>query len=218
MYSGDAAEQVVRMSLEGGEFAIRMAGSGAKQLAVLLYAVLKDQKRTKGKIRLTNMLKSGKELKVFAVQDRDLQRFCSEAKKYGVLYTVLKDRDATDGLTDIMVRAEDASKINRIFERFHLTKVDMGSVKAQIEQAFQSLLMSDKTEIPQKPSEELAALQKDLRICNAQLLAKSEEVRNLEQENASLVEALREARAKLACDEKAGFFGRLRQLFIPRRA
>ncbi len=134
MYSGDAAEQVVRMSLEGGEFAIRMAGSGAKQLAVLVYAVLKDQKRTKGKIRLTNMLKSGKELKVFAVQDRDLQKFCSEAKKYGVLYTVLKDRDATDGLTDVMVRAEDASKINRIFERFQLATVDMGSVKAQLEQ------------------------------------------------------------------------------------
>lgn len=52
------------------------------------------------------MLRSGKELKVFAVKDSDLQLFCREAKKYGVLYCVLKDRDATDGLTDIMARAE----------------------------------------------------------------------------------------------------------------
>ena len=37
-YSGDAAEQVVRMSLETGEVAVRLAGSGAKQLAILLYA------------------------------------------------------------------------------------------------------------------------------------------------------------------------------------
>ena len=133
-YSGDAAEQVVRMSLEGTEVAVRLAGSGAKQLAILLYAVLKDQKKTRGKIRLTNMLRSGKELKVFAVKDQDIQKFCVEAKKYGVLYTVLKDRDANDGLTDVMVRAEDASKINRIFERFKLATVDMGSVKAQIEQ------------------------------------------------------------------------------------
>ena len=133
-YSGDAAEQVVRMSLEGAEVAVRLAGTGAKQLAILMYAVLKDQKKTRGKIRLTNMLRSGKELKVFAVKDKDLQRFCTEAKKYGVLYTVLKDRDANDGLTDIMVRAEDASKINRIFERFKLATVDMGSVKAEIEQ------------------------------------------------------------------------------------
>ena len=134
-YSSDAAEQVVRMTLEGTEVAVRLAGNGAKQLAILLYAVLKDQKKTKGKIRLTNMLRSGKELKVFAVKDQDVMRFCTEAKKYGVLYTVLKDRDANDGLTDIMVRADDASKINRIFERFKLTTVDMGDVRAEIQLA-----------------------------------------------------------------------------------
>ena len=112
-YSGDAAEQVVRMSLEGSEVAIKLAGAGAKQLAILLYAILREQKKTKGKTRLTNMLRSGKELKVYAVKDSDLQLFCREAKKYGILYCVLKDKDATDGLTDIMARAEDASKINR---------------------------------------------------------------------------------------------------------
>ena len=132
-YSGDAAEQVVRMSLEGTEVAVKLAGSGAKQLAILLYAILREQTKTKGKTRLTNMLRSGKELKVFAVKDTDLKQFCREAKKYGVLYCVLKDRDATDGITDIMVRAEDASKVNRIFERFELSTVDMASVKREIE-------------------------------------------------------------------------------------
>ena len=134
-YSGDAAEQVVRLSLETGEVAVKLAGEGAKQLAILLYAILREQKKTKGKTRLTNMLRSGKELKVFAVKDSDLQLFCREAKKYGVLYCVLKDRDATDGLTDIMVRAEDASKINRIFERFNLATVDMAEVRREIEQS-----------------------------------------------------------------------------------
>ena len=108
------------MSLNGGEVAAKISGKAAERLAVLLYAVLKDQKKTRGKTRLTNMLKSGKELSVFAVKDSELQKFCEEAKKYGVLYCVLKDRDANDGLTDIMVKAEDAGKINRIFERFNL--------------------------------------------------------------------------------------------------
>ena len=134
-YSGDAAEQVVRLSLETGEVAVKLAGEGAKQLAILLYAILREQKKTKGKTRLTNMLRSGKELKVFAVKDSDLQLFCREAKKYGVLYCVLKDRDATDGLTDIMARAEDASKINRIIERFGLATVDMAEVRREIEQS-----------------------------------------------------------------------------------
>mgnify|MGYP006917431154 FL=1 len=33
---GDAAEQVVRMSLEGLEVAMRITGSGAKNLALIL--------------------------------------------------------------------------------------------------------------------------------------------------------------------------------------
>ena len=134
-YSGDAAEQIVRMSLNGIEIAARISGKAAERLAVLIYAVLKDQKKTRGKTRLASLLRSGKELKVFAVKDKELSRFCDEAKKYGVLYCVLKDNKAEDGLTDIMVRAEDASKINRIFERFNLATIDLGSVKAEIERS-----------------------------------------------------------------------------------
>ena len=142
-YSGDAAEQIVRMSLNGVEIAARISGKAAERLATLIYAVLKDQKRTKGKIRLTNLLKSGKELKVFSVKDGDLARFSKAAREYGVLYCVLKDRKAGDGLTDVMVRAEDASKINRIFERFSLATVDMASIKTEIEKSRTEMDKSD---------------------------------------------------------------------------
>ena len=131
---GEAAEQIVRMSLEGFEVAAKITGAGAKNIAILLYSILKEEKKTKGKARLTSMLRSGKELKVFTVKNGDLNKFTQEAKKYGVLYCVLKDNKAEDGLTDIMVRAEDAGKINRIFERFGLATVDMGSVKTEIQQ------------------------------------------------------------------------------------
>lgn len=147
-YSGEAAEQVVRMSLNGVEVAAKLSGKATERLAVLIYAVLKEQKKTKGKIRLTNMLKSGKELKVFAVKDNELQKFCEEAKKYGILYCVLKDRNANDGLTDIMARAEDASKINRIFERFGLASIDMGSVKTEIEKSRNKEAAAPDEEIP----------------------------------------------------------------------
>ena len=129
----DAADQIVRMTLNGVEVAAKITGTGAKELAVLLYAVLKDQTKTAGKTRLTNMLKSGKELRVFAVKTEDLEKFCKEAKKYGVLYCVLKEKNSKDGLTDIMVRAEDASKINRIFERFKLATVDIGQIQQELE-------------------------------------------------------------------------------------
>lgn len=132
-YSDDAAEQVVKIALEGAEVAAKITGAGAKEVAILLYAALKDQKKTKGKARLTTMLRTGKELKVFSVKDEDLKKFCQQAKKYGVLYCVLKDRDATDGVTEIMVKAEDSSKINRIFVRNNLSSVDLASVKSDVE-------------------------------------------------------------------------------------
>ena len=123
------------MSLNGVEIAAKISGKAAERLATLLYAVLKDQKKTKGKIRLTNMLKSGKELKVFAVKDNQLEMFSKAAKQYGVLYCVLKDRNASDGLTDVMVRADDASKVNRIFDRYSLANIDQASVKTEIERS-----------------------------------------------------------------------------------
>ena len=133
-YSDDAAEQVVKIALEGTEMAARITGEGAKQVAILLYAVLKDQNRTMGKTRLGKMLRSGKELKVFAVKDQDLKTFHHQAKVYGLTYCVLKDRDAKDGITEIMAYAQDAGQINRIFSRCNLSTVDIASVRSELEQ------------------------------------------------------------------------------------
>lgn len=125
----------------------KISGEGAKHLAVYLFAALQGQKRTKGSIRLKSLLRSGKELKVFAVRNEDLATFCREAKRYGVLYCALRDKKNVDGLCDVMVRAEDASKINRIVERFKLATVDTASIKAEIEK-------SRTAEHPEKPDAE----------------------------------------------------------------
>ena len=134
--SGDAAESIVRMSLQGLDVAVRLTGSGAKNIAALLVAILKNKQQTKGKTRLTNMLKSGKELKVFTVKEDDLKKFTEEAKRYGVLFCALKGKGKSkDGMVDIMVRAEDASKINRIVERFNLSTVDTATIKSEIQKS-----------------------------------------------------------------------------------
>ena len=134
---GEAAEQIVRMSLEGFEVAAKITGAGAKNIAILLYSILKEEKKTKGKARLTNMLRSGKELKVFTVRKGDLPKFTQEAKKYGVLYCVLADRKNKDpnAEVDVIARAEDASKISRIVERFNLASVDTASIVTEAEKS-----------------------------------------------------------------------------------
>ena len=134
---GEAAEQIVRMSLEGFEVAAKITGAGAKNIAILLYSILKEEKKTKGKARLTSMLRSGKELKVFTVKNGDLKKFTQEAKKYGVLYCVLTDRKNKDpnAEVDVIARAEDASKISRIVERFNLASVDTASIVTEAEKS-----------------------------------------------------------------------------------
>lgn len=133
--SGDAAESIVRLSLQGLEVAAKISGSGAKNIAVFLYTIMKDNQQTKGKTKLINMLKSGKELKVFSVKEEDLKKFTQEAKRYGVLFSALmnKRHKSEDGMVDIMVRAEDASKINRIVERFNLSTYDSATIKSEIQ-------------------------------------------------------------------------------------
>ena len=134
---GEAAEQIVRMSLEGFEVAAKITGAGEKNIAILLYSILKEEKKTKGKARLTSMLRSGKELKVFTVKSGDLKKFTQEAKKYGVLYCVLTDRKNKDpnAEVDVIARAEDASKISRIVERFNLASVDTASIVTEAEKS-----------------------------------------------------------------------------------
>ena len=132
---GDAAEQIVRLSLEGFEVAAKLTGSAAKNVAALLVSVLKQEQKTKGKARLTNMIKSGKELKVFSIQNKDLKKFTEQAKRYGVLYCVLRDKNTKgdNATVDIIARAEDASKIQRIVDRFELGKVDKAAIVTEAE-------------------------------------------------------------------------------------
>ena len=155
--SGDAAEQIVRMSLEGTEVALRLTGSAAKNIAAALYTIAKnkDKNKIKGYQRLDAMLKSGKELKVFTISEEHLKCFTQEAKRYGVVYCALRGKEkSSDGMVDVMVRAEDASKINRIVERFKLATVDTASIKHDIEKS-----RAEKESAPTPP--EQAAPQKD---------------------------------------------------------
>ena len=152
---GDAAEQVVRLSLEGFEVAAKLSGSAAKNIALLLVSVLKQEHKTKGKARLTNMIKSGKELKVFSLPQKDLKKFTEQAKRYGVLYCVLRDKNTKgDNVpVDIIARAEDASKIQRIVERFELGKVDKATIVGEAEKAVKNR-EATKTDKAKEPAEE----------------------------------------------------------------
>ena len=82
-YGGDAADQIVRYSMEGMEHTLRISGSIAKNLAVLIVAVMKDQKKTRGKTNLLRMLKEQRAMKFFTIPHDRLREFAekTEAKE-----------------------------------------------------------------------------------------------------------------------------------------
>jgi hypothetical protein len=170
----EAADQIVNMSLKGIEVVAKISGEGAKNLATFLYAVLRDQKKTRGKTRLESLLRSGKELDVFAVRNEDLKKFTEEAKRYGVLYCALHDKKSLDGMCDIMVRKEDAPKINRIVERFKLATVDTASIKSEIQKS-RATKQKEKTLDEKAPSEKVTPAEKSADDFLDELMAKPEQ-------------------------------------------
>ena len=93
MNTADSAEEIVKIYLEGVEMSLRVTGVAAKNIAMMLIAMSKEKKMTRGKTRLTNMLKTGKPLKIFTISSDELKKFSQEAKKYGILYCALANKN-----------------------------------------------------------------------------------------------------------------------------
>lgn len=134
--SGEAAERIVRISIDGAVYTLRLSGAGVKLLASALAAAAREENRTSGLIQLKNMLKSGKELKVFILTQEQFESFRSEAKRFGVVYCVVRDKaGGPDSPVEIMVKADDSSKVQRIFERLKFAEVSTEDIEAEIEQS-----------------------------------------------------------------------------------
>ena len=124
----DPADQVVRYTLEGTEFALRLSGTAAKNFAVFVAAVLRDQKKTRGKTNLTRLLREGKPLEFFSIPADRMREFAQEAKRHGLLFVPMRDRNDPDHI-EIAIWADDAAKVERIIERMQLDVVETGEAE-----------------------------------------------------------------------------------------
>lgn len=140
--SGEAADQVVRMTLNGVETALKITGNGAEKIGKLLGKLIVDMskqtKKTKGQVRLNNMIKSGKKLEIFELKDEYLKKFCELSKTYGVVYTLLKDKKDPSAYTEIMVKSDDVQKLNHIMRRLNVAPQSVGEIKTELEREAQN--------------------------------------------------------------------------------
>ena len=144
----ESAEQVVRLSLEGFEVVAKLCGSMAKNFGVMLYAMSKDtNKVSKGRVRLSRMLKDGSDLTMFSIKKESYQDFKKEAKKYRIAYSAIfnKNEKTSDGLIDLVVREQDARRVNRVVERYNITTVNVEKMEKELD--------DEKTETENKNTE-----------------------------------------------------------------
>lgn len=134
MYNGgEAADQMVSYAFKGGEVVLRLSGAAAKNLAVYLTALLKQGGPSKGKTTLKRMIADGKELTVQRIDTDQIPYFNAMAKKYGVMFVAIKDKQNPDGKCDIMFRLEDSARVNRIFDRLAISEhPDVAHIKSEI--------------------------------------------------------------------------------------
>lgn len=136
-YGSEPADQVIRYSLEGTEYALKLTGTAAKNFIVFAAAVLKDQKKTHGKTKLVRLLRENKPLKFFTVPAGRMYEFSKEANKRGLLFVPIRDRANPDSI-EIAILAEDAAKVNRVIDKMQLDALESGSAEAvdEVEQDF----------------------------------------------------------------------------------
>jgi len=114
---GEAADQMVRMMLSGGEVTVRLAGSALKNLLALTMALAKDHKVLSGKVNMGKMLKETRDLRLFPMTPEQYKQFQKLAKKQKILFSAIKDRDGKGKLVDVVMPVTELDRANLIFER-----------------------------------------------------------------------------------------------------
>ena len=114
--------------------ALKLSGLAAKNFALFVYAVLKDQKKTRGKTRLVRMLREQRPFKFFKVPVGYMKEFAREAKGHGLLYVPIRNKKDKEAI-EIVVFADDAAKIQRIYDNLSLDYVAAQAGDATVEKA-----------------------------------------------------------------------------------
>lgn len=113
--NGEAADEVVRIMLNGTEVALRLTGSAAKNLGVILYEWAKNNPKVTGKTSMMKLLRSGEELQVVTLTREQYDQFKALAKKQ-VLFAPFVNKEKNDGMVEVVISSRSLAIVNHILE------------------------------------------------------------------------------------------------------
>lgn len=113
------AVQIIRVTYDGIEIAMKMGSAGVRsmQTALDLIVAMLEHEKEMGRTNLKGLLAKGGDIQVLSFADEDLKKFRKLAKKYGILYSEMPDADRNDGLTEVMFHSEAAPRIRMMSQK-----------------------------------------------------------------------------------------------------
>ncbi len=119
----EAAEEMVRIMLNGTEVMVRVAGATAQSLAAILHEYKKNEQKVYGRTPLMKLLYSGETLSVVSLTKDQYGQFKSFAKKL-IVYAPIVNRKQDDGKVDVVFSEKSAALVNHILYRIHYEDPD----------------------------------------------------------------------------------------------
>ena len=113
----EAADQMVRMMLSGGEVAVRLSGSAIKNMLAMSLALAKSRRTLSGRVGMSRMLRETRDLRVFPMSAEKYRQFQKLAGRQKLLYSAIRDQDGRTKLVDVVLPVTELDRANVIFQR-----------------------------------------------------------------------------------------------------
>ena len=128
---GEAADQMVRMMLTGGEVAVRLTGSAAKNLLAISLALAKSHRKVSGRMRMGKMLQQTRDLRTFPMTQEEYRAFKKGAREKKLLYAAIKNTRTPNGMVDVVMPPSEVERANLVFAQMMYRQPEAERQQAQ---------------------------------------------------------------------------------------
>ena len=114
--NAEAADLVVKESIQATESAVKLAGTGLKNVAALLLALQRQDNKVVGKTNAQRLARDPAPAVVVPLKQEDVKRFQKLAREYGILYFIAQKKGNDTGYVNIVSNQNYATQLNAVME------------------------------------------------------------------------------------------------------
>ena len=114
--SAEVADFVVKESVQVAESAIKLTGTGLKNVAALLLALAKQDTKVVGKTTAKRLARDPAAAVVVQIKQDDVGRFKKLARQFGALYFFAQRKGNDSGIINVVSNVSYAAQLNAILE------------------------------------------------------------------------------------------------------